>query len=192
MSTMMLARGAVLAVATATLMAGAASAEVFMKAPGATGEATAKGFEQQVVLTGASFSISSYPGFDAEGLPSGRLTSVGPVLLTKSPDRSSPRLALAAVEGAPLGTVEITFTEPAARGRPGEVKARWILEGASVRAFSVYPGATPGEGPIESIELAYATMRYQVPGASQSGVSEEVQWTAPEDQMSLGHPEGCG
>jgi type VI secretion system Hcp family effector len=185
MTTYSLMSGAVAAAAIAVLSAGAASAEVYMKAAGAPGEATAKGYEQQITLAGASLNVSNMMvlGEDGETLQQQRY--VGNVMITKSPDRASPKLALAAVDGANLGTVEITFTEPATRNRPERVKSRWILEGAEVRSFSVYPGAVATDPPAESVELSYRSMRYQVMTSSASGASttEETQWTTPEDQL---------
>lgn len=194
MTTFSLMRGAVAAAAIAVLSAGAASAEVYMKAAGTPGEAVAKGFEQQIVLAGASMSISNMMMVGEDGVTPEQYRSVGNVMITKSPDRASPKLALAAVDGAPLGTVEITFTEPASRNRPERVKSRWILEGVEVRSFSVYPGVTPAEAPVESVELAYKSMRYQVVTPSSSGgasTTDEVQWDTPEDQL-MGWEGGCG
>lgn len=195
MTRLSLMRGAVAAATLALLPAGAASAEVYMKAASAPGEATAKGFEQQIILQGASLSISNMPTVGEDVVTPETYRMVGNVMVNKTPDRASPRLALAAVDGEAIGTVEITFTEPATRSRPQTIKARWILEGAEIRSFSVYPGATPADPSSESVEIAYRSMRYQVitPSATgQSGTTDEVQWSTPDDQELAGWQPGCG
>jgi len=193
MTRLSLTSGAVAVAAFALLSAGAASADVYMKAAGAPGEATAKGFEQQISLVGASMSISNMTMLGEDGVTPEQYRSVGNIMITKAPDRASPKLALAAIDGGNLGTVEITFTEPATRNRPERVKSRWILEGAEVRSFSVYPGAVASDPPSESVELFYRSMRYQVmtPSASGASTTEETQWTTPEDQLA-GWEGGCG
>lgn len=192
MTIRVLARAA-LAAGVALSVAGAAGADVFMKAANVPGDALQRGFEEQVALTGASLSISSYYNPEPEGLgETSRTTNVGPIMLTKSPDRASPKLMAMAVNGAPIGSLEISFTAPAKPGQPQNVEARWILEGAEVRSFSVYPGANPGDKPVETIEIAYASMRYQHFDKGKNGAAsmEEVQWDVPADQLFPGDG-GC-
>lgn len=174
--------------------AGAASADVFMKVEGLPGEALHRGFEGQIVLSGASLNISSYSTPDPDGLvDSIRIMNAGPLFLTKSPDRASPKLMMSAVEGAPLGTIEITFTSPARAGAGQVVESRWILEGAEVRSFNTYPDASAG-APMENIEIGYSSMRYQYfpkdSKGQRSGAMEEVRWSVPEAQL-FPFDEGC-
>jgi type VI protein secretion system component Hcp len=175
--------------------AGAANADVFLKVEGTPGDTLQKGFEGQIALSGANMSISSFVMPDPEGFAdTTRTTNVGPIYINKSPDRSSPRLMMSAVEGAPLGTIEITFTSPARPGQPQAVESRWILEGAEVRSFNVFQDATNGLGPTETIEIAYSSMRYQYfskdSKGQRSGSMEEVKWSVPDDQM-FPFDEGC-
>jgi len=175
---------------------GAAEADTFMKAAGMPGDATLRGFEQQIALSGASLSISNYldPGIEGETDPS-RYTTVDPLMLNKAPDRSSPRLMLAAVNGEALGTVEITFTSASRPGGPQSIESRWILEGAEVRSFNTYPGASSFEPAVETVELHYTTMRYQHYAKDARGVRtgtmEEVTWDTPDPSL-IGFEEGCG
>jgi type VI secretion system Hcp family effector len=175
--------------------AGAANADVFLKVEGTPGDTLQKGFEGQIALSGANMSISSFVMPDPEGLAdTTRTTNVGPIYINKSPDRSSPKLMMSAVEGAPLGTIEITFTAPARAGQPQAVESRWILEGAEVRSFNVFQDAANGLGPTETIEIAYSSMRYQYFSKDSKGLRngsmEEVKWSVPDDQM-FPFDEGC-
>ncbi len=176
-------------IASASLMAaGAAHADVFMKMTGAPGEATTKGFEQQVMLSSASFSINNTPNFNQDGEIDGRSTYVAPITLTKSPDRASPKLMQAAQQNLGVGTVELSFTGPRTPGSPLTVQYKWILEGVHVNAYSVYPGAT-GEPPMETIQLSYTSLRYQYfpadPRSGRSTASEEIVIDSP-DGSELG------
>jgi type VI secretion system Hcp family effector len=168
--------------------AGAASADVFLKVEGAPGESMQRGFEGQIQLTGASLNVSSFITPDPSGLAdTARATNVGPILINKMPDRSSPRLKMAAVEGMPLGTIEITFTSPARLGQQPVVEAKWIIEGAEVRSFNTFPDAANGNTPSESVEISYSSMRYQYftkdAKGQRSGAMEEVKMKVPEEQL---------
>lgn len=174
--------------------AGAAGADVFLKVDGTTGEVSARGFEGQIAVSGASMNISSYVMPDPEGVADQvRSTNVGPIFITKLPDRSSPKLMMAAVEGQPLGRIEISFTSPVRTG--GQTLAsKWIIEGAEVRSFSVSPDFNNGNGPVENIEITYSSMRYQYYGkdakGQPSGTMEEVSWRVPDEQL-FPFDEGC-
>jgi type VI secretion system Hcp family effector len=175
--------------------AGAASADVFLKVEGTPGEAMQRGFEGQIQLSGASLNVSSYIGPDPSGLAdTSRTTNVGPIFLNKAPDRASPRLMMAAVEGVPLGTIEITFTSPTRPGQPQAIEAKWILEGAEVRSFNTFPDSANGNTPTETVEISYSSMRYQYfskdSKGQRSGGMEEVKWSVPEDQL-FPFDEGC-
>jgi type VI protein secretion system component Hcp len=166
--------------------AAAASANVFMKTDGLTGDARQRGFEGQIALSGASLNISNFVTPDPEGIADTvRSTSVGSIILNKSLDRASPKLMMSAVEGAPLGTVEITFTTPGAGGQM--VDAKWIIEGAEVRSYNTYPDAVNGNMPVETIEISYASLRYQYfakdAKGQRTGSMEEVKWSVPENQL---------
>jgi type VI secretion system Hcp family effector len=188
--------------ARTTIMAGialasaaAANADVFMKVEGVPGEAGQRGFEGQIMLTGASMNISNYSMPDPDGLvESIRTTNVGPIFINKTQDRSSPRLMMSAVEGAPLGTVEITFTSTPRAGQPHSVEGKWILDGAEVRSFNVFPDANNGNMPMETVEISYSSMRYQYFGkdakGQRSGTMEEVKWSVPDSQL-FPFDEGC-
>jgi type VI secretion system Hcp family effector len=194
MSIRSFARTAILS-GIALAAAGAANADVFMKAEGLTGEALHRGFEGQIMLSGASLNISSYSMPDPEGIADAvRTMNAGPLFLTKAPDRSSPKLMMAAVEGAPLGTIEITFTSPMRTGAGQIVESRWILQGAEVRSFNVYPDMSAGGVPTENIEISYSSMRYQYftkdAKGQRSGGMEEVAWRVPDDQL-FPFDEGC-
>jgi type VI secretion system Hcp family effector len=194
MSIRILARTTIVA-GIAMASAAAANADVFMKVDGLPGDAGQRGFEGQIMLTGASMNISSYSMPDPDGLvESVRTTNVGPVFINKIPDRSSPRLMMSAVEGAPLGTVEITFTSSARVGQPQAVEGKWILEGAEVRSFNVFPDSANGNTPTETVEISYSSMRYQYFGkdakGQRSGTMEEVKWSVPESQL-FPFDEGC-
>jgi len=194
MSIRILARTAV-AAGIAMASAAAANADVFMKVDGLPGDARLGGFEGQITLTGASMNISNYAMPDPDGLvESVRTTNVGPIFLNKLPDRSSPRLMKSAVEGAPLGTVEITFTSSARVGQPPAVEGKWILEGAEVRSFNVFPDTSNGNTPTETVEISYSSMRYQYFGkdakGQRTGTMEEVKWSVPEGQL-FPYDEGC-
>jgi type VI secretion system Hcp family effector len=194
MSIRILARTTIVA-GIAMASAAAASADVFMKVDSVPGDASQRGFEGQIMLTGASMNISSYTMPDPDGLvESLRSTSVGPIFINKAPDRSSPRLMMSAVEGAPLGAVEITFTSGPRVGQPQSVEGRWILEGAEVRSFNVFPDANNGNTPMETVEISYSSMRYQYFGkdakGQRSGAMEEVRWSLPDSQL-FPFDEGC-
>jgi type VI protein secretion system component Hcp len=194
MNTRILARTAVLA-CIALASTATASGDVFMKVDGVPGDAGQRGFEGQIMLTGASMNISNYSMPDPDGLvESIRTTSVGPIFINKTPDRSSPRLMMSAVEGAPLGTVEITFTSSPRIGQLHSVEGRWILEGAEVRSFNVFPDAANGNLQTETVEISYSSMRYQYFGrdakGQRSGTMEEVKWSVPESQL-FPFDEGC-
>lgn len=194
MSIRIIARSALLA-GVALASAAAASADVFMKVDGTPGEARQRGFEGQVVLSGATINISSFVTPDPEGIADNvRSVSAGSIYLTKAPDRSSPRLMMSAVEGAPLGTVEISFTSPNSNGVGQTVDAKWIIEGAEVRSYNAFPDTANGNMQSESIEISYASMRYQyftkdAKGQRTGGV-EEVKWKVPEGQL-FPFDEGC-
>ncbi len=174
--------------------ASAANADVFIKVDGTPGEAAVRGFEGQIAVSGASMNISSYVMPDPEGVADQvRSTNVGPIFITKLPDRSSPKLMMAAVEGQPLGRIEISFTSPVRTG--GQTLAsKWIIEGAEVRSFSVSPDSNNGNGPVENIEITYSSMRYQYYGkdakGQPSGTMEEVSWRVPDEQL-FPFDEGC-
>lgn len=172
--------------------AGAANAEIFLKVANAPGDATQRGFEDQVLITGASLSIMNMVSPDPEGLAEVRHdTNVGNITLTKAPDRSSPRLMMAAVNSKPLGTIEITFTSPGKPGQGQVVDAKWIIEGAEVRAFNVYPDGS-GAAASENVEISYTSMKYQHFSKDGKGgrTMEEVKWNVPEGQIFAGD-EGC-
>lgn len=163
---------------------GAANADVFMKVSGAPGDATARGFEQQIALGGASVSVSSSVTLGVEeGDTPIRTTSVSPIVISKTPDRSSPKLMLSAVNGEKLGTIEITFTSTPRTGGPQVIDDRWLLEGAQVQSFQVNPGADKHDPPIETVEISYKTMRYQHyvtdSKGARTGAMDEVKWDAP-------------
>jgi type VI protein secretion system component Hcp len=194
MSIRILARTAVVAAIVVT-SASAANADVFMKVDGVPGDAGQRGFEGQITLSGASMNISNYSMPDPDGLvESIRTTNVGPIFINKMPDRSSPRLMMSAVEGAPLGTVEITFTSGPRVGQPQAVEGKWILEGAEVRSFNVFPDTANGNTPTETVEISYSSMRYQYFGkdakGQRSGTMEEVKWSVPDVQL-FPFDEGC-
>jgi len=174
--------------------AGAASADVFLKIDGTPGEATLRGFEGQIAVGGASMNVSSFTMPDPDGLTDQvRSTTVGPIYITKLPDRSSPKLMMAAVEGQPLGRIEITFTSPVRTGGQ-TVESRWILEGAEVRSFNVNPDFNNGAAPTENIEISYSSMKYQYylkdPKGHPTGAMEEVTWRVPDSQL-FPFDEGC-
>ncbi|HEY7798767.1 MAG TPA: type VI secretion system tube protein Hcp [Hyphomonadaceae bacterium] len=194
MSIRILARTVVMAAIVVT-SAAAANADVFMKVDGVPGDAGQRGFEGQITLSGASMNISNYSMPDPDGLvESIRTTNVGPIFINKMPDRSSPRLMMSAVEGAPLGTVEITFTSGPRVGQPQAVEGKWILEGAEVRSFNVFPDTANGNTPTETVEISYSSMRYQYFGkdakGQRSGTMEEVKWSVPDVQL-FPFDEGC-
>lgn len=174
--------------------AGAANADVFLKVDGTPGEAAVRGFEGQIAVSGASMNVSSFVTPDPEGLADQiRSTTVGPIYLTKLPDRSSPKLMMAAVEGQPLGRIEISFTSPARAGGQ-TVMSKWIIEGAEVRSFSVSPDLNNGNASVENIEISYSSMKYQYYGkdakGQPTGTMEEVSWRVP-DQQLFPFDEGC-
>jgi type VI secretion system Hcp family effector len=180
--------------AAALAGAGAANADVFLKVEGAPGEATLRGFEGQIAVSGASMNISSFAMPDPEGLTDQvRSTTVGPIFITKLPDRASPKLMMAAVEGQPLGRIEITFTSPVRTGGQA-VESKWIIEGAEVRSFNVNPDFNNGNTPTESIEISYSSMKYQYYAkdtkGQRTGTMEEVSWRVP-DQQLFPFDEGC-
>jgi type VI protein secretion system component Hcp len=194
MSIRILVRTAIMA-GIVVASAAASNADVFMKVDGMPGDAGQRGFEGQITLSGASMNISNYSMPDPDGLvESIRTTNVGPIFINKTPDRSSPRLMMSAVEGAPLGTVEITFTSSPRVGQPQTVEGRWILEGAEVRSFNVFPDTANGGTPTETVEISYSSMRYQYFGkdakGQRSGTMEEVKWSVPDNQL-FPFDEGC-
>ena len=183
MTMFMLARTALIA-SLALGAVGGAKADVFMKVAGAPGDATARGFEQQIAVGGASLSVSNATVFDhPEDAAPTRTTSASPIVINKTPDRSSPKLMLSAVNGEKLGTIEISFTSTPRAGGPQVVDDRWVLEGAEVQSFQVSPGLDKHDPPIETVEISYKTMRYQhyVTDAKglRTGAMDEVKWTAP-------------
>ena len=176
---------------------GSAGADTFLKMKGATGDADQRGFEQQVMLTGASLSVMSTPDFGPDGeILATRTRSSGPIYLTKAPDRSSPKLMQAALEGKDLGTIEITFTAPGRNGSPQTPQYKWILEGVHLNSYSVSPGASPGDASSEMIEVSYGSMRYQYftidPVTGRAEPTEEVSFIAPVDHPFGLHEADCG
>jgi type VI protein secretion system component Hcp len=134
MSSRNVARFSILA-AIALAGAGAANAEVFLKVQSLQGDAMQRGFEGQIQLTGATMSVSSWTAPDPSGKgDTVRTTSVSPLFISKAPDRSSPKLTSFAVEGMPLGRVEITSrTTPRRRSpRAGSLRARKFAGSARV------------------------------------------------------------
>ena len=174
----------VLVASLALAAAGGANADVFMKVSGAPGDATARGFEQQIALGGASISVSNLPVLDhTESATPTRTISASPIVINKTPDRASPKLMLSAVNGEKLGTIEIAFTSSPRTGGPQVIDDRWVLEGAEVQSFQVNPGLDKHDPPIETVEITYKTMRYQHYVTDSKGVRtgamDEVKWDAP-------------
>lgn len=174
----------VLVASLALAAAGAANADVFMKVSGAPGDATARGFEQQIALGGASVTVSNLPvpGHNEDASPT-RTISASPIVINKTPDRASPKLMLSAVNGEKLGTIEIAFTSSPRTGGPQVIDDRWVLEDAEVQSFQVNPGLDKHDPPIETVEISYQTMRYlhyvtDAKGA-RTGAMDEVKWDAP-------------
>lgn len=167
--------------------AGAASADIYLRTPLTPGDVIRPGFEGQIALTGVSMNVSSLSLPDPEGIaPAIRSTSVSPLYLTKSPDRATARLMAAAIDGTPLGRIEISFTTPQ-RGGGETVESRWILEGAEVRSVSLNTDVASGGGVTENVEIVYASMTYQYftrdARGQRSGGMEETSWRAPEEDM---------
>ena len=174
----------VLVASLALAAAGAANADVFMKVSGAPGDATARGFKQQIALGGASVTVSNLPvpGHNEDASPT-RTISASPIVINKTPDRASPKLMLSAVNGEKLGTIEIAFTSSPRTGGPQVIDDRWVLEDAEVQSFQVNPGLDKHDPPIETVEISYQTMRYlhyvtDAKGA-RTGAMDEVKWDAP-------------
>jgi len=150
---------AALALAT-SIGAGAAQADIFMKIVDTPGDASARGFEQQISLIGASLSISNSLNSDPSERANPDLAlNVTPISITKTPDRSSPKLMLDAVKGKPLGVVEITFTSQPKPGAPQVIEARWILEGAEVRSFQVFPDTSGTPRPTTRLPMMLGAAR---------------------------------
>jgi type VI protein secretion system component Hcp len=169
--------------------AGVANADVFLKVQSLTGDAVQRGFEGQIQLTGATMGVSSWTAPDPSGLgDTVRTTSVSPLFISKSPDRSSPKLTSYAVEGMPLGRVEITFTDNTTQA----ITSRWIIEGAEVRSISSSPDPMNGGKQTESVEIAYASMTYQYfdPKSKTGRATEEVKFAVPEEQL-FPYDQGC-
>ena len=167
--------------------AGAASADIYLRTPLTPGDVIRPGFEGQIALTGVSMNVSSLSLPDPEGIaPAIRSTSVSPLYLTKSPDRATARLMAAAIDGTPLGRIEISFTTPQ-RGGGETVESRWILEGAEVRSVSLNTDVASGGGVTENVEIVYASMTYQYftrdARGQRSGGMEETSWRAPAEDM---------
>lgn len=191
-----LMRTAGVALALGALSTGAASAEIFLKIPSVPGDSLQRGFEDQIPLMGAGLSVMSFQMPDPEGLAETvRTPSMGPIMLTKRPDRASPKLMQAALTGQPLGPIEISFTGSARPAVEPPVEERWIIEGAQVTNYSIYPSTEPGVAPIENIEITYARLRYQhfvrdAKGGRGAGM-EEVVLDVPKTP-DYGFEQGCG
>lgn len=167
--------------------AGAANADVFLKTSSLQGGATLRGFEGQIQITGASMSVASWTQPDPSGVADTvRTTSVGPIYVTKSPDRASPKLTSFAVEGMPLGRIEITFTDDVTKA----VTSKWIVDGAEVRSISVNPDPMNGNKPYENIEIAFASMTYQYFDPRTGKPAEEAKFDVPVEQL-FPYDEGC-
>jgi type VI protein secretion system component Hcp len=168
--------------------AGAANADVFLKISSLKGDAVQKGFEGQIQISGASMSVASWTAPDPSGAADTvRSTTVGPIYITKSPDRSSPKLTSYAVEGMPLGRIEITFTDDVTKA----VTSKWIVDGAEVRSISIAPDSMNGNKPSESVEIAYASMTYQYFDARMGAKPvEEAKFSVPDEQL-FPYDEGC-
>lgn len=180
MITRSFARLAILS-AIAIAGAGAANADVFLKIPSLQGDAAQRGFEGQIEIAGASMSVSSWSQPDPSGVADTvRTTTVGPIYITKSPDRASPKLTSYAVEGMPLGRIEITFTDDVSNA----VTSKWIIDGAEVRSISVNPDPSNGNKPLESVEIAYASMTYQYfDGRGGTTPTAEARFDVPVEQL---------
>ena len=192
----MLVRAAVVS-ALVAVCGGSAGADTFLKMKGVTGDAYQRGFEQQIVLTGASLSVMSTPDFSPDGeMLATRTRSSGPIYLSKTPDRSSPKLMQAALEGKNVGTLEITFTTPGKNGSPQTPQYRWVLEGVRFNSYSVSPGGTAVDASNEIIEVSYESMRYQYftidPKTGRPASTEEVSFTSPVDHPFGLHDADCG
>jgi type VI protein secretion system component Hcp len=174
---------------------GAAHAEIFMKIEGVPGDATQRGFEDQILLTGASLNVMSFLAPDPEGLVDQvRTPTVGPISLTKRPDRASPKLMMAALQGQPVGPIEVTFTGPVRPGVAPVVEARWIIEGVEISSFSTFPAYDGTGAQTETVEFTYATIRYQYFGrdgkGGRGGTMEEVTLKVPDSQL-FPFDQGC-
>lgn len=194
MTNLGLARAAVMAGFTLAA-AGAAHAEIFMKIEGVPGDSGQRGFEDQIVVTGASLNVMSYLMPDPEGqVEQVRTPSVGPVSFTKRPDRASPKLMMAALQGQPLGPIEVTFTAPVRPGVAPVIESRWIIEGAEIGNFSTFPNYDGTSAQTETVDFTYATIRYQYFGkdakGGRSGVMEEVTLKVPDSQL-FPFDQGC-
>jgi len=125
-----------------------------------------------------------------------RTRSSGPIYLSKTPDRSSPKLMQAALEGKNVGTLEITFTTPGKNGSPQTPQYRWVLEGVRFNSYSVSPGGTAVDASNEVIEVSYESMRYQYftidPKTGRPASTEEVSFTSPVDHPFGLHDADCG
>ena len=188
MSIRSLARFGILS-AIALAGAGAANADVFLKVSSLQGDAVQRGFEGQIQLTGATMSVSSWTQPDPSGIADTvRTTTVAPIYISKTPDRSSPKLTAFALDGMPLGRIEITFTDNATQA----VTSRWIIEGAEVRSISSSPDTMNGGKQTENVEIAFASMTYQYfdPKGKSPRPVEEVKFAVPEEQL-FPYDEGC-
>lgn len=166
--------------------AGAANAGVFLKVSSIQGDSNQRGFEGQIQVSSASMSVSTFqvPNPDGGG-DTVRNTSVGPIYISKAPDRASPKMVSDAVEGMPWGRIEITFTSDDQQ----TILSRWIIDGAEVHSYSVNPDGAAGNKPVESIEIGYASMTYQyfAPGAKPGAKPvSEAKFDVPPEQLFPG------
>jgi type VI secretion system Hcp family effector len=133
------------AVLTALLVASkpAAATEIYMSIPGIPGNATARGFQNDIELLSYSQSVQAPLTSSGTGSGAGKL-SCGQITINKNLDKASPLLIRSLVSNHRLAQVVINFVETRANGTGQEIDYIVTLKDVSVTSVQ-QSDKTPSE-----------------------------------------------
>lgn len=101
--------------------------------------------------------------------------SFSEVTITKSTDKASSDLFMAAICGKSEGKAEIEFIQTGGTAAKPQVYLKYVLEGALVSSFSLSSG---GERPVESISINFTkiSMQYNAFSGDTVTTGDEKKW----------------
>ena len=130
--------------------------KVFLSVPGIAGDATAAGFQGQIECQAASYELA-IPTDPNTGQRLGPRVHK-PVLLTKTWDRASLRLADALVKGTVMSSITISFVKET----PSFGAVQLVLRLSNVRVVSIDEGGAQGGAalPTEKVSLTFSSAEF--------------------------------